>query len=86
MIFKFETKKNKFYLSDLRKEIDEALEKRSDNLFPNIIKTAFREYDYEKEATNNAYTNDYSDYYIFDFDYLVMNKPSPDIKDLSKPK
>lgn len=85
MIFKFEEKRNNFYLRDIKKEIDEALEKRADSLFPNIIKTAFREYDYEKEASNNAYTNDYGDYYIFDFDFLVMNKPAQSIKDLSRP-
>lgn len=84
IIFKYENKKTSFGQNDLRKEIEQALDKRADSLFPNIIKTAFREYDYEKEKSNNAYTNDYGDFYIFDFDFLVMNKPSPLIKDLSR--
>lgn len=84
MIFTFEKRKDSFYGSQLKDEILSTLASRADKLFPNIIKTAYKEYDYQKEKKNQAYENNYNDYYIFDFDYLVLNKPSKTTNNLSK--
>lgn len=86
LIYTFEKKKNSFYDHQLKDEILATLSSKSDKLFPNIIKTAYKEYDYQKEKNNQAYENNYGDYYIFDFDYLVLNKPSKTTKNLSNLK
>ena len=56
-------------------------------LFPNILKTPFEEALRESEdySKHVDYSNDYDDFYIFDFNYLMKNRPKVSVKHLGKP-
>lgn len=57
--------------------------KKTKYLFPNILKTAYKKIDESIDNTQSNYKSTLSEYYIFDLNYLIKNKPSKQVRSLS---
>ena len=83
-VVKIQAARPKISQAQFNQLIVEEFKAKADQLFPNILKTAYKDFDLPLEKESVLYTNEYHDYYIFDFDYLLKNQPSEVVDEIKR--